>query len=286
MELSQFLSQDSSFHSEFILRSSNSEEVLHRRSASPCADGDSPHGNIRTLMQESVRDLLVTSACLPAAISRSLSAAEDPPPCPNHHREPLIRTLPSSSPASARSPLLRQLRVLCLDEELSEDEEKAAGAASPGPFMPACDQPAVGPFQVLLRSVPGAADGRAEEEQPSERVTLRRSEEESFGLDLEITSSPLIVTVAGIKPGSAAAWVRFKTFAPRCVGGHIHMLSPAFVFFQESAGRLRAGDQVLRVGDTWVHSCSYQEVCELMHTLPLTLELEVRRAAGETRAPP
>ncbi|RVE68686.1 hypothetical protein OJAV_G00095400 [Oryzias javanicus] len=233
-ELSQFLSQDSSFHSEFILRSSNSEEVLHRRSGSPRVDEDSPH-----------------------AFGRSLSAADDPSPRPNQQREPLIQPLASSSPASARSPLLRQLRVLCLDDELSEDEEKAAGADSSAPPMSACDRSASGPLQALPSSTLGAAAGRAQrpqEEAPSERVTLRRSQEESFGLDLEITSSPLTVTVAGVKPGSAAA--------------------------SESAGTLRAGDQVLRIGDTWLQSCSYQEVCELMHTLPLTLELEVRRAAA------
>lgn len=35
-------------------------------------------------------------------------------------------------------------------------------------------------------------------------VTLWRSEEESFGLDLEITSSPLKVVITGLKPGGAA----------------------------------------------------------------------------------
>lgn len=35
-------------------------------------------------------------------------------------------------------------------------------------------------------------------------VTLRRSESESFGLDLEIMSSPLKVVITGLKPGGAA----------------------------------------------------------------------------------
>ncbi len=35
-------------------------------------------------------------------------------------------------------------------------------------------------------------------------VTLWRSEDESFGLDLEITSSPLKVAITGLKPGGAA----------------------------------------------------------------------------------
>lgn len=41
-----------------------------------------------------------------------------------------------------------------------------------------------------------------------EAVTLRRHEEESFGLDLEIMSSPLKVIIAGLKPGGAAERVR------------------------------------------------------------------------------
>lgn len=158
-----------------------------------------------------------------AAFSRSLSAAEDPSPRPNQQREPLIQTLASSSPASTRSPLLRQLRVLCLDDELSEDEEKGAGPDSSAPSMSACDQFGSGALQVLPSSTLGAAAGRAEspqEELPSECVTLRRSQEESFGLDLEITSSPLTVTVAGIKPGSAAASVRFKAFIHFGRGAH------------------------------------------------------------------
>lgn len=39
-------------------------------------------------------------------------------------------------------------------------------------------------------------------------VTLRRSEDESFGLDLEITSSPLKVVIVALRPGGAAERVR------------------------------------------------------------------------------
>lgn len=39
-------------------------------------------------------------------------------------------------------------------------------------------------------------------------VTLRRSEDESFGLDLEIMSSPLRVVITGLKAGGAAERVR------------------------------------------------------------------------------
>lgn len=40
-------------------------------------------------------------------------------------------------------------------------------------------------------------------------VTLRRSEDESFGLNLEIMSSPLKVVITGLKPGGAAERVWF-----------------------------------------------------------------------------
>lgn len=41
-----------------------------------------------------------------------------------------------------------------------------------------------------------------------ETVVLKRSESESFGLDLEITSSPLKVLITGLRPGGAAERVK------------------------------------------------------------------------------
>uniref|UniRef100_A0A667XZH2 PDZ domain containing 2 n=1 Tax=Myripristis murdjan TaxID=586833 RepID=A0A667XZH2_9TELE len=82
-------------------------------------------------------------------------------------------------------------------------------------------------------------------------VTLRRSEEESFGLDLEIKSSPLKVVITGLRPGGAAE--------------------------RESEGKLSIGDEIVAIGDKQVCSSSYQEICELMHNLPLMLSLEVKR---------
>lgn len=43
-------------------------------------------------------------------------------------------------------------------------------------------------------------------------ITLCRNEDESFGLDLEIMSSPLKVIIAGLKPGGAAERVRLIGF--------------------------------------------------------------------------
>uniref|UniRef100_A0A673XLV9 PDZ domain-containing protein 2-like n=1 Tax=Salmo trutta TaxID=8032 RepID=A0A673XLV9_SALTR len=84
-----------------------------------------------------------------------------------------------------------------------------------------------------------------------DRVVLRRSEEESFGLDLEIKSCPLKVVITGLRPGGAAE--------------------------RESQGRMFVGDEILSIGETPVGSSSYRDVCELMHNLPATLSLEVKR---------
>ncbi|KAM3834051.1 PDZ domain-containing protein 2 [Diretmus argenteus] len=82
-------------------------------------------------------------------------------------------------------------------------------------------------------------------------VILRRSEEESFGLDLEIKSSPLKVVITGLRPGGAAE--------------------------RESMGKLGVGDEIVAIGDKLVCCSSYQEICQLMHNLPVTLSLEVTR---------
>ncbi|KAM9463344.1 PDZ domain-containing protein 2-like [Salvelinus alpinus] len=84
-----------------------------------------------------------------------------------------------------------------------------------------------------------------------DRVVLRRSEEESFGLDLEIRSSPLKVVITGLRLGGAAE--------------------------RESRGRMCVGDEIVSIGDTPMCSSSYHDICELMHNLPVTLTLEVRR---------
>lgn len=52
---------------------------------------------------------------------------------------------------------------------------------------------------------------------------------------------------------------------------------------QESEGKLSIGDEIVAIGDKQVCSSSYQEICELMHNLPLMLSLEVKRpVSGET----
>ncbi|KAJ8005587.1 hypothetical protein DPEC_G00119490 [Dallia pectoralis] len=84
-----------------------------------------------------------------------------------------------------------------------------------------------------------------------EKVVLTRREEESFGLDLEIKSSPLKVLITGLKPGGAAE--------------------------RGSQGRLSAGDEIVWIMETPVSSSSHQEICELMRSLPVTLILQVKK---------
>ncbi|XP_073321416.1 PDZ domain-containing protein 2 isoform X2 [Pagrus major] len=86
-------------------------------------------------------------------------------------------------------------------------------------------------------------------------VTLWRSEDESFGLDLEIMSSPLKVVITGLKPGGAAE--------------RSHL--------QESTSKLCPGDEIVKIGEKLVCSSRYQEIWELMLNLPMTLSLEVKR---------
>ncbi|KAL6465627.1 hypothetical protein MHYP_G00257600 [Metynnis hypsauchen] len=84
-----------------------------------------------------------------------------------------------------------------------------------------------------------------------ETVVLKRSETESFGLDLEIKSSPLKVLITGLRPGGAAE--------------------------REARGRMSVGDEIVAIGETPVCTSSYQEICDLMHNLPVTLTLEIKK---------
>nr|XP_023689560.1 PDZ domain-containing protein 2 isoform X1 [Paramormyrops kingsleyae] len=84
-----------------------------------------------------------------------------------------------------------------------------------------------------------------------ERMVLRRMETDSFGLDLEVTSSPLKVLIKGVQPGGVAE--------------------------KESASKIAVGDEVVAIGDTEVSASSYQDLYSLMQSLPLTLTLELKR---------
>ncbi|TRZ02278.1 hypothetical protein DNTS_003175, partial [Danionella cerebrum] len=84
-----------------------------------------------------------------------------------------------------------------------------------------------------------------------ETIVLQRSEMESFGLDLEIKSTPVKVLITGLRPGGVAE--------------------------REALGKMSVGDEIVMIGDTSVCTASYQEICDLMHNLPLTLTLEIKK---------
>ncbi|XP_043095649.1 PDZ domain-containing protein 2 isoform X2 [Puntigrus tetrazona] len=84
-----------------------------------------------------------------------------------------------------------------------------------------------------------------------ETVVLQRSENESFGLDLEIKSAPLKVLITGLRLGGVAE--------------------------REASGKMSVGDEIVTIGDTPVCTSTYQEICDLMHNLPITLTLEIKK---------
>lgn len=47
--------------------------------------------------------------------------------------------------------------------------------------------------------------------------------------------------------------------------------------FQESSAKLCPGDEIVKIREKLVCSSSYQEICDLMYNLPMTLSLEVKR---------
>ncbi|XP_070760423.1 PDZ domain-containing protein 2 [Enoplosus armatus] len=402
-ELSQYFSQDVSSHSflsESMLTGSNSEEALHQQSCSTSMDDKSSQPHAFTL---SLTEVDSGPLC---------NSSQDKTHVPlNHHVEAVCQPTAVSSPTSLRSPLLRQRRVMCFEDELSDDEDCGNGptksdsvnfsdaqashisktdsavviatssldvdgdsedggdlqrcgsndepiygtlsqcdegitnkSESPGsesPFMPircpfqhkalVASSMTSGSCNLTINSVNHTSqdDGQLESkrspklehkavtrvksmmsteapnlpqqqkskvDEPSldlapsqppshatqcgrnpriaggliplqhckkgdaselvgvytiDAVTLWRSEDESFGLDLEIMSSPLKVVIAGLKPGGAAE--------------------------RESRGKLCPGDEIVKIREKLVCSSSYQEVRELMHNLPRTLSLEVKR---------
>ncbi|KAG2466553.1 PDZD2 protein, partial [Polypterus senegalus] len=87
-----------------------------------------------------------------------------------------------------------------------------------------------------------------------ETVQLVRKESESFGLDLEIKPVPLKMMITGLRPGGAAE--------------------------RESSGKLSPGDEIVAIGGTLISCMSYQDLCNLMHSLPITLTFEVKKSVS------
>ncbi|KAM9360139.1 PDZ domain-containing protein 2 [Symphorus nematophorus] len=142
-------------------------------------------------------------------------------------------------------------------QQKSKTDEPSSGSAPSQPPSPATQcgrNPRTADGSVLHQPCKKGDASEPEGVCSIDTVTLWRREDESFGLDLEIMSSPLKVIIAGLKPGGAAE--------------------------RESAGKLCPGDEIVKFGDKQVCSSSYQEIWELMLNLPMTLSLEVKRAVS------
>ncbi|XP_047237776.1 PDZ domain-containing protein 2 isoform X3 [Girardinichthys multiradiatus] len=242
-ELSQYFPHDVPCHSiasESVLRSSNSEQGLHQLGCSTSTEDDPLQPQT---FRTCVTDINHSPVCMTSHNETSV-------PFHQHH------TLTVSSPVSVRSPLLRQRKVICSEDELSETSDKAENAElltqqqkpkaphSPQILSDSTLTTGLNPRQLCEReSVNGL-----------HTVTLKKREDETFGVDLEIMSSPLRVMVAGLKPDLAAEW--------------------------DCESKLCPGDEIAKIGDKSVNSSNYQEICELLHNLPMTLSLEVRRATS------
>uniref|UniRef100_UPI0037E782B8 PDZ domain-containing protein 2 n=1 Tax=Semicossyphus pulcher TaxID=241346 RepID=UPI0037E782B8 len=395
-ELSQYFPQDISSHSflsDSMLTSSTSDEALHQKSCSTSMDEHSSQPHAFTPSQTHVESSPVYNA----------PPDKNPAPTHDHQHEAVCPPIAVSSPTSVRSPLLRQRRVMCLEDQLSEEEDSdSAGlfhrtakpdsvtlgdaqephivsamsslnvdgdsedggdlqrcgstevktplygsfsqcdegitnqSGPPGsesPFMPircpSDNKAGSGNLTITCESYSNKEDGQMESkrspklehkavmrvksmmsteaptltqqqksrvDEPSpdltpsqppppasqagrnsraaagliphphckkgqaselagvctiDTVTLWRREDESYGLDLEIMSSPLKVIITGLKPGGAAD--------------------------RGSAGKLCPGDVIVKIGEKLVCSSSYQEICELMLNLPKTLSMEVKK---------
>ncbi|MEQ2218758.1 hypothetical protein XENOCAPTIV_007729 [Xenoophorus captivus] len=108
-----------------------------------------------------------------------------------------------------RSPLLRQRKVICSEDELSETSDKAENAElltqQHKPKAP--HSPQILSDSTLTTGLTPRQLCERESVSGLHTVTLKKREDETFGVDLEIMSSPLRVMVAGLKPDLVAEWV-------------------------------------------------------------------------------
>ncbi|KAJ8285165.1 hypothetical protein GJAV_G00023050 [Gymnothorax javanicus] len=158
-----------------------------------------------------------------------------------------------AQPQSKRSPKLEhkavtRVKSLLSIESLGTKAQPRGEEPSPSPPTPPSEPcPALLPPGHSPCPGPSELDGVC----TIETVQLTRAEHESFGLDLEIRSSPLRVLITGLRAEGAA--------------------------LRESMGKLCIGDEIVAIGDTLVCTSSYQEICDLMQSLPVTLTLEIQR---------
>ncbi|XP_030048860.1 PDZ domain-containing protein 2 [Microcaecilia unicolor] len=82
-----------------------------------------------------------------------------------------------------------------------------------------------------------------------EIVNLTRTENESYGMNLEIKTIPLAVVIADLQRGGAAE--------------------------RESMGKLAVGDEIVSINNTPIDGMSHQEICTFVQNLPTAITLEV-----------
>ncbi|XP_032434767.1 PDZ domain-containing protein 2 isoform X2 [Xiphophorus hellerii] len=237
--------------SRSVLKSSNSGQGLHQLGSRASTYGPLQSQECST----SVTDVNHSPGC---------TTSHDKTSVPLHqHTEPLCHALADSSTISMRSPLLCQRKVIHSENEFSDDEASDKAENTEPLTQQQKPTPAHLP-QMLSNSIPSGEEiatwlmprqlFEREDFRGFHTVILKRKEEETFGLDLEIMSSPLRVMIAGLKRDSAAEW--------------------------DCETKLCPGDEIVKIGGKPVNSSSYQEICELMHHLPVKLSLEVRRATS------
>ncbi|KAM8887436.1 PDZ domain-containing protein 2 isoform 2-T2 [Spinachia spinachia] len=246
-------------------------QVVRSATASPLdINGNSEEGDVHSCWSHEDKTHLCGSFlhCEEGIVIKSESPAPELPLMPIHKAEGASLVINSDHEdgqlESKRSPKLEHKAVTRVksmmsieapklpQQQKSKAEEPSSGLGTPSSHAPQCGRSP----KTAGGSVPHHLCNRGDASElvgvcTIDCVTLRRSEDESFGLDLEIMSSPLKVVIVGLKSGGAAE--------------------------RETTGNLCPGDEIVRIGETSVRSSTYQDICELMHNLPITLSLEIKR---------
>uniref|UniRef100_A0A8C5EPT7 PDZ domain-containing protein 2-like n=1 Tax=Gouania willdenowi TaxID=441366 RepID=A0A8C5EPT7_GOUWI len=245
-ELSQYFSQDSSSHT-FLSDSMISDDALHLQSCNTSLDDSCshPHGHEDGDAQRCDQSPSLSGQVNVGPVLCSPPSSTEHPPPPGVGQSEV-----KHSPRVEHRAVMRVKSMMSIESPNLALQHKVVPAQTPE-----VRQTPHRPTQaVCRRGEPSELAGVC----TIDDVTLTRSEEESFGLDLEIMSSPLKVIITELKPGGAAQ--------------------------RESSGKLSPGDEIVKIGNKLVCSSSYQEICELMQNLPKTLSLEVKRpVSGKTR---
>ncbi|XP_042303780.1 PDZ domain-containing protein 2 [Sceloporus undulatus] len=89
----------------------------------------------------------------------------------------------------------------------------------------------------------------------TEVITLIRNENESFGLDLEISATPLRVVITNLRPGGVAE--------------------------RAARGKLVPGDEIVLINSFPIDGSSYEEVCVFVQGISASLTLDIQKAVPD-----